>query len=65
MRISIAASIAVVLGAAALMVWSQTKSSIPIEISSSAKASNSLSTVLDLHSAPSVRELPSQAFDAY
>ena len=65
MRISIAASMAIVLGVAALIVWSQTKSSIPIELSSSAKASNSLSTVLELHSAPSVRDLPSQAYDAY
>jgi ABC-type nickel/cobalt efflux system permease component RcnA len=65
MRISLAASAALVLGIAALMIWSQTKSNIPIEISSSAKASDSLSTVLDLHSTQSVRELPSQTFDAY
>jgi len=65
MRVSTAAFLAIVLSASALFVWSQTKPTVPIQLSSPAKASNSLSDVLGLHSAPGVRDLPSQAFDAH
>jgi len=65
MRISVAACLAIALSASAVLIWSQRTPTAPIQLSSPAKASNSLSDVLGLHSAPGVKELASQAFDAH